>query len=261
MMRGAPLFEEQAAIAATHEQTRQFLPQERDECDICMLTLPIAAEEQRYQSCCGKMLCMGCIHAAYIADNRKLCPFCRTPEATSDGEALERIKKRAEVGDDAVAIHQLGNYYSDGRNGLPQDHEKAMELWLRAGRLGYAMSYYNIALAYQQGLGVERDIETAKHYYERAAMGGDVIARNNLGVIEGNAGNIDRAMKHWMISAGAGDGDSLKNIRECFMRGEATKDNFEKALRAHQGAKDEMRSDQREAAATAYAHPAARGQY
>ena len=34
MMRGAPLFVEQAAIAATHEQTRQFVPQIEDAVDI-----------------------------------------------------------------------------------------------------------------------------------------------------------------------------------------------------------------------------------
>ena len=33
------------------------------------------------------------------------------------------------------------------------------------------------------------------------------------------------------------------------MNGHATKDDFEKALRAHKDAKDEMKSDQRDAAA------------
>ena len=46
---------------------------------------------------------------------------------------------------------QLGCYYHDGEMGLPQDYEKAMELWLRAGELGCAMSYYNIADAYYMG--------------------------------------------------------------------------------------------------------------
>ena len=41
----------------------------------------------------------------------------------------------------------------------------------------------------------------------------------------------------------------LKQIREGFMRGYVTKDNFEEALRSHKDAKDEMKSDQREAAA------------
>ena len=50
-----------------------------------------------------------------------------------------------------------------------------------------------------------------------------------------------------MIAAGAGDDNSLERIWGAFMAGLATKDDYEKALRAHKGAKDEMRSDQREA--------------
>ena len=68
-------------------------------------------------------------------------------------------------------------------------------------------------------------------------------------------------MRHLMISAGAGDDDSLKAIRQCYMDGHATKDDFEKALRAHKEAKDEMKSDQREeAAAFLAARAAAHGQ-
>ena len=48
-----------------------------------------------------------------------------------------------------------------------------------------------------------------------------------------------------MIAAAAGHDDSFKAIRECFMKGVATKDDFEKALRAHKEATDEMISDQR----------------
>ena len=72
--------------AELHDEALFKQPPPREECDICMLPLPIDPAEQKYQSCCGKVLCMGCIHAAYTADNRRLCPFCRTPEATSDGE-------------------------------------------------------------------------------------------------------------------------------------------------------------------------------
>ena len=35
-------------------------------------------------------------------------------------------------------------------------------------------------------------------------MGGNVTARHNLGMLEESAGNMDRAVKHFMISAGAG---------------------------------------------------------
>ena len=54
-----------------------------------------------------------------------------------------------------------------------------------------------------------------------------------------------------MISAGAGNKESLKEIRECFLKGHTTKDDFEKALRTHKEASDEMKSHQREAAAAA----------
>jgi hypothetical protein len=52
-----------------------------------------------------------------------------------------------------------------------------------------------------------------------------------------------------MISAAAGHDKSLRRIRECYLSGHATKDDFEKALRAHKHATDEMKSDHREAAA------------
>jgi hypothetical protein len=96
---------------------------------------------------------------------------------------------------------------------------------------------------------VERDTKKAKYYYELAAMGRDIDARHNLGVVEAKAGNMSRAMKHWMIAAGAGYDKSLERIRYCFLNGHATKADFEKALRAHKEAKDEMKSDQREEAA------------
>ena len=122
---------------------------------------------------------------------------------------------------------------------------------LAAGRkLRCAIAYGSIADSYREGQGVERDMAKSKYNAELAAMGGHVIARHNLGCKEGNVGNTSRAVKHWMISAAAGDDDSLTGIRECFQNGHATKDDFEKALRAHKDAKDAMKSEQRDAAAT-----------
>jgi hypothetical protein len=55
-----------------------------------------------------------------------------------------------------------------------------------------------------------------------------------------------------VIAAGAGYDNSLTAIRQCFLNGHATRDDFEKALRAHKEAKDETKSDQRDAAAAFY---------
>ena len=143
----------------------------------------------------------------------------------------------------------LGVGYANGERGYTQNYNKANKLFLRAGKLGCAAAHYNIGVSYNEGDGVKRDAEKAKQYFELAAMGGNVYARHNLGALEWNGGNHGRALKHFMISVGGGYDASLKKVRDCYMCGIATKGDFEKALRAHKDAKDDMKSDQRDAAA------------
>ena len=131
---------------------------------------------------------------------------------------------------------------------MPQDHANAFELWHRAAKLGNTASYYNIGMAYYLGEGVERDEKKAMHYFELAAMGGDTGARHNLGALEFNAGNMDRALKHDMIAAGSGY-NSLENIKQMYKDGDATKDDYTKALRAYQANLVEIKSPQRDEAA------------
>ena len=157
-------------------------------------------------------------------------------------------KKRMEV-DDAEAIYTLGCCYYNGRRGLPQDLDKALELWHRAGELGSVESYYNIGYAYDRDKGVQRDTKKAIHYWQLAAMGGDVDSRYNLGILEKNEGNMSRALKHYKIAAGCGYDSSLKRIREFYVNGHATKDDYAKALRAHQKYIDGIKRAQRDEAA------------
>ena len=65
-------------------------------------------------------------------------------------------------------------------------------------------------------------------------MSGDTYSRYNLGITEDNAGNIDRALKHFMIAVGSGSNESLEEIEQFSMAGNATKDDYEKALRSYQ---------------------------
>jgi len=91
----------------------------------------------------------------------------------------------------------------------------------------------------------------ARHYDELAAIG-DPLARHNLGNTEDNAGNINRALKHYIIAAGSGQSDSLKAIRELYSSGHATKDDYTKALRDYQAYLEEIKSEQRNKAAAAF---------
>jgi len=158
------------------------------------------------------------------------------------------MTKRVEA-NDPIAIYNHGNYYSDGRNGLPQDHIKALELWHRAGEHGFAKAYVNIGYAYQYGEGVEVDEKKAIHYYELAAMAGDADARHNLGLEEERVGNMGRAINHHMIAVRAGDNDSLKEIQDLYSDGHATKEDYMRALQSYQTYLAEIKSKQRDEAA------------
>ena len=161
---------------------------------------------------------------------------------------IERIKKRVEAGD-AYGMFNLGWCYCQGESGLPQDRTKGYKFWHKAGELGNAAAYFNIGNAYHTGRGVERDDKKADHYYELAAMGGDGMARHNLGCSECEKSNWDRAIKHFMIAAGDGQNDSVKAVQQLYKLGHATKDDYSKALLAYQKYLDEVRSEQRDKAA------------
>ena len=118
----------------------------------------------------------------------------------------------------------------------------------RAAQHGYTTSYYNIGNAYLFGRGVEKNEKKAVHYWELAAIGGDVDARCNLGGFENEAGNYERAINHFTIAAGGGRNDSLNMIQQMYMKGLATKDDYAKALRVYQEYLDEIKSDQRDKA-------------
>ena len=144
----------------------------------------------------------------------------------------------------ANAFDVHGGDYSLGRLGLQQDLTKANELFLKAGELGCASAYANLGYSYDYGRGVGVDKKKAKHYYEIAAMKGDVHARHHLGVVEGDAGNHRRAIKHFIIAARVGH-ECLDVVKELFRNGHVTKDEYESTLRAYHERQTEMKSDMR----------------
>jgi len=87
-------------------------------------------------------------------------------------ERIERLTKRIINTGDANAIHNLACHYYRGRHGLSKDVNKALKLWHGAGMLGHSASYYNIACAYLEGVGVDQSNVKAIYYYE-LAIGND----------------------------------------------------------------------------------------
>ena len=224
-------------------------PLQYGDCPICFIRLPTMDSGQKYYDCCGKKICSGCCYAD-VYDNlgniivEKKCPFCRTPAPTTDEEMIKRRKKRMELGD-AYAFFLMGNAYFYGHCGLPQNSTKAVEFWGKAGKKGYA----NLGQAYYNGDGVERDEKKARHYHELAAMEGDSYARHNLGANEYIAGNYDRSLKHFMIAVRGGCTHSIKAIKQLYIDGHATKDDYANSLQSHQAYINDIKSPQRDEAA------------
>lgn len=229
-------------VAELHDEKLFKQPPPLEDCPICFQRLPSLETGVAYKSCCGKMICSGCIHAPVydhegntVADD---CPFCRTPVPVSNNEMIERYEKLMEQ-NDAVAIYNFGCMYAHGHV-KPKNYAKALEFWQKAGELGYADAYYGIGMFYSLGKGVPIDENKERHYWELAAIGGNVDARYNLGVQEMQAGNMDRAIKHYMIAVRDGEVRCLVNIKYLYQCGHATKDDFTEAIRIYQAYLDDI---------------------
>jgi len=235
-------------VAELYDEKLFADPPPPEECPICMQILPYDSRQVSFNSCCGKTICNGCIYDMNMSEGKDICAFCRTPPAESMEDTIKRIKKQIEAGN-GEACNMLACYCAEGINGMPQDYQKANELLLKGGELGCADAYHNLSVSYEQGRGVAIDKKKALHFYELAAMGGHVVARYNLGYFEGQAGNDQRAMKHYIIAAKAGDKTAFDNIKRVFMECPGllvTKDEFECILRVYHERQKDMKSDARD---------------
>jgi TPR repeat protein len=148
---------------------------------------------------------------------------------------------------DAASICLLAGYYHNGVGGLQQDQTKAKELYVRAAELGCSDAHSDLGNIYRKG----GDLKKAKFHFEAAAMSGHEVARFNLGIMEAqygnNAGNAERAVKHWTIAASAGDYDAMHSLRILFEKGHVSRESIDSTLTAYNNSCAEMRSEAREA--------------
>lgn len=93
----------------------------------------------------------------------------RTDEATRLYEEISTEKK-----DGASYVDLAQTYSSEGKE------EKAFEYYVKAAEMGYTDAYYNVANAYLNGFGVERDFDKAFEWFRKAADSGDTYAKLKL---------------------------------------------------------------------------------
>jgi len=94
-----------------HDEKLFKQPPPSEDCPICFIRLPTLNTGTMYKTCCGKVICSGCIYApVYDNQGNKLdivkqneCAFCRKVAPKTNEEIIKREKKRIEA-NDAIAI-------------------------------------------------------------------------------------------------------------------------------------------------------------
>ena len=228
------------------------------ECLICFLPLSLDQGKSTIHTCCSKIICNGCVYAqdlyanytSNIHDNDRVkafrCPFCREPVTADDEQYSIRQMERIKASDPAALSHMGGKCYDEG------DYDGALEYLTKAAELRDVNAHFLLGMMYKNGRGMKKDKEKAVHHYEKAAIGGHPTARNNLGYYEEENGNIERAVKHYIIAANLGNEVSMKTLWAMFKDGDITKEDLETTLRTHKTAIDAMKSSQRDAAERAF---------
>ena len=218
---------------------------EGDSCPICTLPIPIPmGEHSGFHVCCMKRVCHGCNVAAQKRGMDD-CPFCRTPIQEDDDAALALVQMRVGA-KDPVAIQFLGSQYYHGKCGLERNVPRAIELWTEAAELGSTEAQFILGNKYNEGEGVMQDTAKAVQHWEKAACQGHVKSRHNLGFIEIRNGNYERAVRHFLIAARMGDKESLDNIKDMLVQGDATKQQYAEALKGYQDSVQETKSPERD---------------
>lgn len=219
------------------------------ECPICFLPMSLGPRKSIFMQCCGKRICNGCIsenfrekintHDNYAKATQ--CVFCRTSPSDEE-EYKKRIRERIEANDPAALFHRGKDFYEAG------DYNKALEYFTKAAELGDAQAHYNLGGMYLGvGVGVEKDAKKTVYHLEKAAIGGHPYARHDLACCEEKIGNMERAVKHWIIAANLGCVKSMKELLSSYKNGYITKEEYGATLRSHQATINAAKSSQREA--------------
>ncbi len=215
------------------------------ECPICCLPLKLDARKSSLMTCCCNFICNGCNYANKKRETeeglQQRCAFCREPAPKSDEEVDKNIMNRIKKNNDPVAMVQMGKTHAH-----QEDYGKAFEYWTKAAELGNAEAHGCLGKLYDDGNGVEKDMKKALYHWEQAAIGGHTAARGSLAVHDMETGRIERTAKHLIINANLGHDISLQYLKDLFIQGVVSKEDYAAALRGYQAAVDATKSAERE---------------
>ncbi|KAF9925378.1 hypothetical protein FBU30_004817 [Linnemannia zychae] len=134
---------------------------------------------------------------------------------------------------DPVAQVTLGDMYNDGK-GVPRDHEKAMQWFLKAANLGDAHGQRKVGDMYFHGLSVDRDYQTARAWYDKASAQGDPQADCNIGLLYryelGVTQDNSKAMSWFLRSANKDNMHAQNHIGVMYEKGDGVQMDHNEAM-------------------------------
>ena len=244
-------------LSTAQEETKDidlFAPiQEREECPICMIPLPIKEEDIIFMStCCGKNICHGCFYKTCITEVEKngniikqKCAFCCLPMKSQTPRVLSKSLKKLMNNNNPIAYMSMAEAYARG-DGVMQSDTKSLEMRIRAAELGEAEAYYMIGVYYKEGIVVGQDQSKMLAYYEVSAKKESIPAHIYLARFHGRNGDMQLCIKHLRVAAGAGDKEAMDTMMGFYKAKELSKEDLTKTLRAFQASIDGMKSKDRD---------------
>ncbi len=157
--------------------------------------------------------------------------------------------RTAALAGDPIAAYEVAVRLAEGRV-VPEDDEAAAHWFERAAKKGLAPAQFRLGSLYEKGIGVKRNLTTARDLYRAAADKGHGKAMHNLAVLyaEGIGGAADyRTAAQWFRKAAErGVTDSQYNLAILYARGIGVEQDFAESfkwffLAAKEGDKDAAR--------------------
>ncbi|KAJ3263414.1 hypothetical protein HDU77_010708 [Chytriomyces hyalinus] len=132
------------------------------------------------------------------------------------------------------AYSVIGTMYMQGE-GVEVDHFKAVELYQRGVDLGSIDCIAQLGLQYQLGCGVTKNVHKAVELFEKAVGLGDLLGCYYLGClyIDGDDGippDLSKGIKNYERAAQGDIVAAIRNLGNCYERGNGVPQNYETAL-------------------------------
>jgi localization factor PodJL len=111
--------------------------------------------------------------------------------AADQSKAVQWYSVAAKAGN-RKAMHNLAVAYAQG-SGVQKDMASAAQWFGRAAALGLADSQFNLAVLYERGMGVPQSLSEAYKWYAIAAAQGDVESKTRLEALDSQMNADDKA--------------------------------------------------------------------